>query len=153
MADLFGGDDGLTFFVMSVNRSEFSLPVRVYYEDTDAGGIVYNANYLKFFERARTEWFTRLGVDQAVLLEQNVGFVIRRVEMDNLLPAKFNQLLKVHCRISQLKKASITFDQTISNASEQIICTGRFKVACVDMNKMKPIKIPAQITEVLDIVT
>ncbi|WP_340676517.1 YbgC/FadM family acyl-CoA thioesterase, partial [Paraglaciecola sp.] len=68
-------------------------PIRVYYEDTDAGGIVYYANYLKFFERARTEWLRCLGIEQDELLERSVGFVVKRVEMDNHAPARFNQLL------------------------------------------------------------
>ncbi|MFT5163088.1 MAG: acyl-CoA thioester hydrolase, partial [Alteromonadaceae bacterium] len=82
----------------------------------------------------------------------------RSVQMDNLKAAKFNQLLMVTCCISELKKASLTFDQTIFIASAsqplaQTICTGRFKVACVDLSKMKPVKIPAKIIEVLNSVT
>jgi acyl-CoA thioester hydrolase len=146
----------LSFIFMSVSKAQFSLPVRVYYEDTDAGGIVYNANYLKFFERARTEWFRELGVDQFELMQQNIGFVVRRVEMDNRLPARLNQLLIVKCRIAQLKKASMVFEQHIEleqNDSTHTICTASFTVACVDLAKMKPIKLPSYIIEVLDIVT
>ncbi len=145
-----------------VSRAEFSFQVRVYYEDTDAGGIVYYANYLKFFERARTEWFRELGVDQAQLLAQNIAFVVRHVEMDNRRAAKFNQLLTITSRISQLKKASLIFQQTltladglahgIDNLAEQTICTAQFKVACIDNQKMKPIPIPLNIIEVLEVV-
>lgn len=136
-----------------VSKTEYCLDIRVYYEDTDVGGIVYNANYLKFFERARTEWFRELGIAQDQMLAQGIGFVIRHVEMDNLLPAKFNELLTVHCRISQLRKASLCFDQKIINQQGQTICTATFKVACVDLNRMKPVQFPTKITEVLNIVS
>jgi acyl-CoA thioester hydrolase len=136
-----------------VSSKEFQLAVRVYYEDTDAGGIVYNANYLKFFERARTEWFRSLGIEQDILLQQGIGFVIRYVEMDNLLPARFNELLNVHCKIAYLRKASLQFVQSIENEAAKTICKATFTVACVDLNKMKPVQFPGYITEVLNIVT
>ncbi|NQZ11993.1 MAG: tol-pal system-associated acyl-CoA thioesterase [Algicola sp.] len=135
-----------------LSKTNYTLAIRVYYEDTDVAGIVYNANYLKFFERARTEWFRELGIEQDVMLAQNIGFVIRKVEMDNLLPSRFNDLLNVHCRISQLRKASMQFAQSITNSAGQTICTATFTVACVNLKKMKPVKLPANITEVLNIV-
>ena len=76
--------------------------VRVYYEDTDAGGIVYYANYLKFFERARTEWLRSLDISQAKFLEQNIGFVVRKVEMNNVASAKLDDLLNVNSTIVTL---------------------------------------------------
>ncbi len=135
-----------------MTENSYSMPIRVYYEDTDAGGIVYNANYLKYFERVRSEWFRALGIDQAELLEQDVGFVVRKVEMDNLLPARFNSLLTAHCRIAKLRKASLIFEQKITNEQGQIICTGIFTIASVSLAKMKPVQFPANITEVLNIV-
>jgi acyl-CoA thioester hydrolase len=135
-----------------LSKNNYTLAIRVYYEDTDVAGIVYNANYLKFFERARTEWLRELGIEQDVMLAQNIGFVIRKVEMDNLLPSRFNELLNVHCRISLLRKASMQFAQSITNAAGQTICTATFLVACVNLKKMKPVKLPANITEVLNIV-
>lgn len=134
-------------------KNNYSLDIRIYYEDTDVAGIVYNANYLKFFERARTEWFRELGIDQDKMIQGGCGFVIRRVEMDNLLPSRFNELLTVHCRISTLRKASMVFEQYITNAAGKTICTGNFTVACVDLNKMKPVQFPTNISEVLNIVT
>lgn len=135
----------------TISDSQYQLDIRVYYEDTDVAGIVYNANFLRFFERARTEWLRELGINQADMLDTGVGFVIRRVEMDNLFPAKFNQLLTVHCKISQMRRASMIFSQYITNSDGKIICTGLFTVACVDLAKMKAVQFPANISEVLKV--
>lgn len=120
-----------------------SLAVRVYYEDTDAGGIVYYANYLKFMERARTEWLRDLGYEQDDLLEQSVAFVVKHVEMHNYAPAKFNQLLSIDTQIVELKGASMTFKQTITNEQETLLVSAQIKVACVDLAVMKPKRLPA----------
>ncbi|NDV91175.1 tol-pal system-associated acyl-CoA thioesterase [Alteromonas sp. 345S023] len=116
--------------------------VRVYYEDTDAGGIVYYANYLKFMERARTEWLRSLGFEQDILLEQSVAFVVKRVEMNNYAPARFNQLLSIDSEVVELKGASMTFKQTIKNKQELTLVTGEVHVACVNLDSMKPRRIP-----------
>lgn len=116
--------------------------VRVYYEDTDAGGIVYYANYLKFLERARTEWLRDLGIEQDDLLEHSVGFVVKRVEMDNHVAAKFNELLSIDSQIVELKRASMVFEQKIINANKKCLVNALVRVACVDLSKMKPIPIP-----------
>ena len=127
----------------------FSWPVRVYYEDTDAGGIVYYANYLKFFERARTEWLRALGIEQDILLSNNIGFVVTQVLMNNKKSAVFNELLTVSSQISTLKSASIIFSQQIYNASAQLVCQAEIKVACIDKQAMKARSMPAEIAEVL----
>ena len=119
--------------------------LRVYYEDTDAGGIVYYANYLKFFERARTECLRELGINQVKLLEQNVGFVVRKVEMDNISPAKLDDLLNVTSTIITLKRASLVFHQKITNQSQQVICTATILIACININDVKAIAIPQPI--------
>ncbi|MFA3790529.1 tol-pal system-associated acyl-CoA thioesterase [Aliiglaciecola sp. SL4] len=117
--------------------------VRVYYEDTDAGGIVYYANYLKFLERARTEWLRSFGIEQHSLLEQSVGFVVKRVEMDNIAAARFDDLLQVNTQIIELKRASMLFQQQITNSNNLSLVSAKIRVACVDLQKMKPIAIPA----------
>lgn len=122
-------------------------PIRVYYEDTDAGGIVYYANYLKFFERARTEWLRSLGIEQDELLERSVGFVVKRVEMDNHAPARFNQLLCIESEIVELKRASLVFKQTIISPSQQCLVSALIRVACVNLASMKPQAIPEYILE------
>ncbi|MDP5032711.1 MAG: tol-pal system-associated acyl-CoA thioesterase [Paraglaciecola sp.] len=121
--------------------------IRVYYEDTDAGGIVYYANYLKFFERARTEWLRNLGTEQDELLEHSLGFVVKRVEMDNHAPARFNQLLCIQSEIVELKRASLVFKQTIISPSDTRLVSAIIKVACVNLSSMKPQAIPANILE------
>jgi acyl-CoA thioester hydrolase len=119
--------------------------VRVYYEDTDAGGIVYYANYLKFLERARTEWLRSFGFNQNRLLEQSIGFVVKRVEMDNNAAAKIDDLLTINSQIIELKRASMTFQQTITNANEKRLVSALIRVACVDLSQMKPVAIPKSI--------
>ncbi len=121
------------------------FPLRVYYEDTDAGGIVYYANYLNFFERGRTEWLRDLGINQATFLEQKLGFVVRKVEMDNLASAKLDDLLKVTSTIVTLKRASLVFHQEISNQLGQLLCIATVRIACVDFNHNKPCAIPESI--------
>ena len=116
--------------------------VRVYYEDTDAGGIVYYANYLKFMERARTEWLRSLGCEQDTLMEQSVAFVVKRVEMHNYAPARFNELLSIDSQVVELKGASMTFKQTIKNKQETILVTAEVLVACVNLDSMKPRRLP-----------
>ena len=132
-----------------MQRNSFSWPVRVYYEDTDAGGIVYYANYLKYFERARTEWLRALGVEQDIWLARPVAFVVAEVQMQNKKAAKFNEQLSVLSEISSLKRASMVFKQDIFNASGQLICHAEVKVACVDSVTLKAQMIPAEIIEVL----
>lgn len=127
---------------------EFSFPIRVYYEDTDAGGIVYYGNYLKFFERARTEWLRNLGIEQQTWLQHKIGFVVRRVNMDNSAPAKLDDQLEVTVRVNQIKKASLTFEQTITN-NKQVVASAQVTVACVHLDKMKPVAIPVEILGVI----
>lgn len=127
----------------------YTISFRVYYEDTDAGGIVYYANYLKFFERARTEWLRELGIHQSFFLEQNIGFVVRTVTMDNISAAKFDDLLTVHSEITELKRASMKFEQYITNQNNQLIAKAQVLVACVNTEQMKPRAIPPEISGAL----
>lgn len=119
--------------------------IRVYYEDTDAGGIVYYANYLKFFERARTELLRTLGINQSYFLEQNLGFVVRSVEMDNLASAKLDDLLEITTTITQLKNASVVFKQQLFSEEQQLLCRATVKIACVNLALAKPCAIPKNI--------
>ena len=97
-----------------MSDAQFVWPVRVYWEDTDAGGVVYYANYLKFMERARSEWLRSLGVEQTVLAEQDgLVFVVRQVAVDYLKPARFDDALAVVCALAELNKASLTMSQRI----------------------------------------
>ncbi|GAB3039173.1 tol-pal system-associated acyl-CoA thioesterase [Bowmanella dokdonensis] len=120
-----------------------SHDIRVYYEDTDAGGIVYYANYLKFLERARTEWLRSLGIEQDSLLEQSLGFVVKRVEIDYQAAARFNELLRVESQLVELKRASLLFQQSILNHNNRSLVSAKVRVACVDLVNMRPMPIPA----------
>lgn len=127
--------------------STFTWPVRVYWEDTDAGGVVYYANYLKFLERARTEWLSTLGLEQDRLArEEGVVFVVRRVEADYLRPARFNDRLVVESRLEGLNRASLVMAQRILRADE-VLLEAVVKVACVAHPGFRPAKIPLIVTQ------
>lgn len=131
--------------------NEFLWPVRVYYEDTDAGGVVYYANYLKFMERARTEWLRQLGFEQDELIEQhNVIFAVRHVELDYRLPARFNDRLAVSVAVAGVGKASLTFAQAIRRETDDVLlCEGQVKIASLDAVRFKPRGIPAELQQKL----
>jgi acyl-CoA thioester hydrolase len=121
--------------------SEFTWEVRVYYEDTDAGGIVYYANYLKFFERARTEWLRSLGVNQDLLLrEHDAMFVVKNVSADYHAPARLDDVIKLTLRIDKLGRASIQFIQE-AWCGDRLLNTAHVKVACVD-SALRPRAVP-----------
>lgn len=125
-----------------------SLQCRVYFEDTDAGGVVYYANYLKFYERARTEFLRQLGFEQDDLLQQNIVFVVRQATVDYIRSAGFNVLLRVETTIAQLKKASLVFQQQIFQLDadrEILVNRAQIKVACVSADSFRPTAIPKDI--------
>ncbi|MFN3716589.1 MAG: tol-pal system-associated acyl-CoA thioesterase [Thiobacillus sp.] len=123
----------------------YSWPARVYWEDTDAGGVVYYANYLKFLERARSEWLRRLGFEQDVLRErQGIAFVVRRVEIDYLSPARFNDALDISVEPGAARRASLEIAQTIRRGSTRL-AEAQVKLACVEAATFKPVRIPASI--------
>lgn len=124
---------------------KFIWPVRIYYEDTDVGGVVYYANYLKFMERARTEWLRQLGIDQTQLKQQeNLIFVVRQLTINYLKPALFDDLLHVTISLTQLGKVSLTITQKILRQSVPL-CTATCKIACVDALTLRPQPFPPDI--------
>lgn len=129
--------------------TEFSWPIRVYYEDTDAGGVVYYANYLKFMERARTEMLRAIGFEQDRLKqEQDVIFAVHSVEAKYHKPAIFNDELIVISRISDLAKASLTFSQKILRSNDrQLLCSAQIKVACLRASRFSAMAIPQPISQ------
>ncbi len=127
----------------------FQFPIRVYYEDTDAGGIVYHANYLKFCERARTEYLSHLGIEQDRYLKQNIAFVVKAMVIDFRYAARFNETLTVNTEIVKLKRASVEFKQQVTNENEQLTFEAKVQVACINSEEMKPVAIPDAILEVL----
>ncbi|HQS99117.1 MAG: tol-pal system-associated acyl-CoA thioesterase [Hydrogenophilales bacterium 16-64-46] len=125
----------------------FVWPVRVYWEDTDAGGVVYYANYLKFLERARSEWLRSLGFEQDVLRErEGVVFVVRRVEIDYLSPARFNDALEISVEPGATGRVSLEVVQTIGRGPTRL-AQAQVKLACVEAVSFKPARIPASILQ------
>lgn len=123
-------------------QNEFHWAVRVYYEDTDAGGVVYHANYLRFMERARTEWLREQGYEQDVLREQGLIFTVRSATLEFIRPARFNDLLDVSVSIRKIRGASVDIKQTIIDQSGASICEGDVRIACVDSVTLRPRPIP-----------
>ncbi|OOR98703.1 tol-pal system-associated acyl-CoA thioesterase [Haemophilus paracuniculus] len=124
------------------------FPIRVYYEDTDAGGVVYHANYICFFERARTEFLRQGGFSQQFLLANQIAFVVKNLAIDYKTPARLDDLLTVKTEIKALKKASIVFLQRLYRG-DLCLSEATVTVASVDLTKMKPIAIPADIQQML----
>ena len=127
----------------------FHWPVRVYYEDTDAGGVVFYANYLKFFERARTEMLRSMGFEQDQLIsEQKLIFVVRAVQIDYLKPARFNESIDVSAEVTLAKKVSLNFEQIITR-DEDVLCKGNVRIACLNAETLKPKTIPQELLQQL----
>jgi acyl-CoA thioester hydrolase len=131
--------------------SGFIWPVRVYYEDTDTGGVVFYANYLKFFERARTEWLRAAGISQQALAESHrVMFVVKSTVVDYHAPAKLDDELKLSVVVERLGRASVHFMQEAwrgESARQHLLASGRIKVGCVNVDTFRPCPIPKMILE------
>ncbi|WP_374325187.1 tol-pal system-associated acyl-CoA thioesterase [Azonexus sp.] len=124
------------------HQPSFSIPVRVYYEDTDAGGVVYYANYLRFFERCRTEWMRNAGYGQAQLAaEAGIGFVARKASCEYLKPARLDDLIEVGLSVEKLTRVRVVFRQSVRRGDEELV-TGEVEIACVNMATMTPAPIP-----------
>lgn len=120
----------------------FTWPLRVYYEDTDAGGVVYHARYLHYFERARTEWLRALGFGQAALAaELGAIFTVAKAEVTFRCPARLDDELMVTAAVNRVRPASLMFEQEIRRHAD-VIATGSFRVGCVDANGYRPRSIP-----------
>jgi len=130
---------------------EFAWPIRVYYEDTDAGGVVFYANYLRYLERARSEWLRSLGFEQDALMQDpGILFAVRRVEVDYERPARFNEQLNVLSTVRGCRGASLDFAQRVERVSDgAVLCRAVVRVACIDAQNMRPARIPAAIRDKL----
>ena len=131
---------------------EFTWPVRVYYEDTDAGGVVYYANYLKFLERARTERLRELGFEQDQLKQEyGIIFAVHSLSIQYRKPAVFNDALTVSAEIIDIGRARLTFKQMITRDNDNTsICSADVVIACLNAEKFTPARIPNPILEVLN---
>jgi acyl-CoA thioester hydrolase len=137
--------------------SVFQYPIRVYWEDTDAGGIVFYANYLKFFERARTEWLRSLGIHQGELRESSGGmFVVSETTVKYHQPARLDDELVVTARLREAGRASLIIHQQAllrasqdATAKQRVLCEGDIRIGWVDVASWKPARIPSNILEAL----
>ena len=148
------------FFTVSI-LTDYSIDLRVYYEDTDFGGVVYYANYLKFMEHARTDFLRTLGYNQSQLFEeQRRMFVVRSAQLEYFAPARFDDVLSVSVQVEQLRRASIRFvqrcsrdnppDGVSSHGVAETLVTGDILIACLDADSFKPCAIPGNLKTVLN---
>lgn len=122
---------------------EFDWPVRVYYEDTDSGGVVYHSQYLNFMERARTEWLRALGFEQDQLrAEYNLLFAVHSMQLNYRKPARFNDALLIKSRLGKASGASMQFEQNIYRG-EELLCEASVRIACLDAESFRPKSIPS----------
>ena len=132
----------------------FNIPVRIYYEDTDAGGVVYYANYLKFLERCRTEWLRAIGHEQADLLrDPGIAFVVRSVALEYLKPARLDDLITISLEVERITKSQIFFGQHIRRSTpdgDEELLSGRVQIVCVNAAKMKITSIPVELRTQLE---
>ncbi|CAM3581405.1 MULTISPECIES: tol-pal system-associated acyl-CoA thioesterase [Halomonas] len=123
---------------MSVSTAaSYRLPLRVYMEDTDAGGIVYYVNYLKFMERARSEWLRELGLNQQTLLDEGTQLVVYRLACDYAKPACLDDALEISARVTNVGRCRMTFEQQVWRA-EELLCTATVEIACLSKERLRP---------------
>ncbi len=127
---------------------EYIFPVRVYIEDTDGGGIVYYVNYLKFMERARTEFLRHLGFDHYLHAEEDFMFVVRGADVRYLQPARMDDALVVSAQIQSMGRASMSFRQEVRRG-DTVLCSGQIDIACVKRSDLKPRALPEGLVALL----
>ena len=132
----------------ATDSAEFSLPLRVYIEDTDAGGIVYYVNYLKYIERARTEFMRSLGMDRAAIFNGGMMFVVSDISLQYQLPARLDDLLEATARLDRVRGASLLLTQTVRRGGELLV-EASVQIACVAPDTLRPRRIPADMLATL----
>ena len=134
--------------------TDFQWPIRIYYEDTDSGGVVYYANYLKFMERARTEWLRSLSFEQDELIRENgVIFAVKNVEIDYKIAARFNDSLIVTTNVTKISGASIELKQIITRDYKNksiTICEANIKIVCLLAHSFTPTALPEKLKTIID---
>lgn len=133
--------------------AEFAWQVRVYYEDTDAAGVVFYANYLRYMERARTEWLRALGYEHDRLSEEyGVLFAVKKLEIEYIMPARLDELLTVSSKLVSHRGASILFQQHITNEQQHVLSQAEVKVVCLKVDTLRPARMPdVLLAELLDV--
>ena len=128
-----------------MNTTLFRWPVRVYYEDTDAGGVVYHASYVAFYERARSVTIYRSRAKNLSLMAERVAFVVRKMTVEYYAPARLDDMLEIQTEITSMRGTSLVFTQRIVNAENTLLNEAEVLVVCVDPLKMKPRALPKSI--------
>ena len=124
-------------------QKEFIWQIRVYYEDTDAGEVIFYANYLKFMERARTEWLRKIGFDHKILKEKDeLLFAVKNLTIDYIKPGHLDDLLTVTSELLDSRKASLTFGQNIKNENSELLSEAKVKIACINSKTLKASPMP-----------
>ena len=124
-------------------QKEFIWQIRVYYEDTDAGEVIFYANYLKFMERARTEWLRKIGFDHKILKEKyGLLFAVKNLTIDYIKPGHLDDLLTVTSELLDSRKASLTFGQNIKNENSELLSEAKVKIACINSKTLKASPMP-----------
>jgi len=127
-------------------QKEFIWQIRVYYEDTDAGEVVFYANYLKFMERARTEWLRKIGFNHKILKEKyKLLFAVKNLTIDYIKPGHLDDLLTVTSKLLESRKASLTFGQNIKNENNELLSEAKVKVACINSKTLKASPMPDEL--------
>jgi acyl-CoA thioester hydrolase len=127
---------------MSKHEKIFSLPVRVYFQDTDAGGVVYHSSYVNFMERSRTEWLRTFGYSNAGMMKElGVVFVVRSLKLDYLKPALLDDLVEVTSQIKEVGRSRLNIYQTVKRG-EEVLCHGEVHLVCVNVETFKPVSVP-----------
>ena len=135
-----------------MERIIFEWNARVYFEDTDSGGVVYHANYLKFMERARTEWLRNLGLNQIKLKQEDkMMFVVRKIDIQYKIPARFNDKLLIQIDCVKTTDYSIILKQNILR-DKQIITEGKVEIVCINSDLFKPVRIPKMAKQLMEII-
>lgn len=136
----------MTDSTVPANGREFTWSTRVYYEDTDAAGVVYHSNYLKFMERARTEWLRMAGYSQKSLAEADgIVFVVAKMNIEFVSPAVFDEMLQVRSRVTGTNGAGLMFDQSITGETGVVRCRADVQIVCVDAKTFRPRRLPNNI--------
>ncbi len=136
-----------------MSEAIFRFPVRVYYEDTDASGVAYHANYLRWFERARTEWLRCLGFEQ-VRLHEDLGavFTVASLQVEYRRPARLDDALEVEVRVPSARRASLIFDQILLRPVDGTqLATASVKVGCVDAERFRPVAVPQRLRDAIEV--
>ena len=127
-------------------QKEFIWQIRVYYEDTDAGEVIFYANYLKFMERARTEWLRKMGFDHKILKEKyKLLFAVKNLTIEYIKPGHLDNLLTVTSELLDTRKASLTFGQNIKNENNELLSEAKVKVACINSKTLKASPMPEEL--------